>query len=157
MAVNGQLIGAAGVHFVAARLNAKGLHAAPTIRNVPGVDLLVSDREGLHAVALQVKTSAYAARHHKRKNNEIFQYQFAGKYVTEHSPKLFYAYVDLKNFDEALPDIYLIPSKIIAAWYAAGRKKEEWKFARLHETSSWFAPYRNNFSPLFKALKLKEP
>lgn len=70
---NWQLVGAAGVHFVAARLNVLGLHAAPTIRNVPGIDLLVSSKSATKSAAIQVKTGLYAARHHKRKNNEIYR------------------------------------------------------------------------------------
>ena len=51
------LIGVAGVHFVAFRLSFRGLIVLPTIRNTAGIDLLVNDPvTGGHA-SLQVKTS----------------------------------------------------------------------------------------------------
>jgi hypothetical protein len=40
------LVGNAGAYFVAARLSAMGLICAPTFRNTPSVDLLVSDEKG---------------------------------------------------------------------------------------------------------------
>jgi hypothetical protein len=51
------LIGVAGVHWVAFKLSLRGLIVLPTIRNTAGIDLLVNDpRTGAQA-ALQVKTS----------------------------------------------------------------------------------------------------
>jgi hypothetical protein len=51
------LIGAAGVHYVASELSRRGLVALPTIRNAAAADILVwRPSSGRHAV-LQVKTS----------------------------------------------------------------------------------------------------
>lgn len=51
------LIGVAGVHYVAYRLSVRGLIVLPTIRNTAGIDLLVQDPEsGMHA-SLQVTSS----------------------------------------------------------------------------------------------------
>lgn len=47
------LTGAAGVYFVAARLNAMGFQCAPTFGNVPGVDILVSNLRGSALVSIQ--------------------------------------------------------------------------------------------------------
>ncbi len=154
MSSNSQLTGAAGVHFVAARMNALGLHAAPTIRNVPGVDLLVSSLDGRKSAAIQVKTTEWASRTRgKGENKVIWEYQWACKFIEEKSESLFYAFVDLKNFDE-LPDIYLLPSHDVAKWYRdAGIKREEWKWPRFHAEASFIAKYRNEFEPIFKALR----
>jgi hypothetical protein len=50
------LIGIAGVHWVVSELSLRGLVAMPTIRNVKGIDVIVSDVDGKMAT-LQVKTS----------------------------------------------------------------------------------------------------
>lgn len=51
------LVGNAGVYWVAMELSHRGLVALPTVRNCPGADLLVLD-PGTHALAtLQVKCS----------------------------------------------------------------------------------------------------
>jgi hypothetical protein len=51
------LIGIAGVHFVASELTLRGLIALPTIRNTAGIDILVSELDGSCQANLQVKTS----------------------------------------------------------------------------------------------------
>jgi len=53
------LVGAAGVHFVASELSLRGLIALPTIRNAPGIDLLVTSASGDWHANLQVKASQY--------------------------------------------------------------------------------------------------
>ena len=55
--MNKQLTGAAGVFYVASELSMRGMVAIPTIRNVAGADILVSDPEGKHFAFIQVKTS----------------------------------------------------------------------------------------------------
>jgi hypothetical protein len=55
--VANDLIGAAGVHFVAFKLSLRGLIALPTIRNTAGIDLLVSNPKTQRQAVLQVKTS----------------------------------------------------------------------------------------------------
>jgi hypothetical protein len=55
--IKNDLIGIAGVHFVAYRLSLRGLIALPTIRNTGGIDLLVFDPTTDKESAIQVKTS----------------------------------------------------------------------------------------------------
>lgn len=55
--IKNDLIGIAGVHFVAYRLSLRGLVAMPTIRNTGGIDLLVFDPLSTKESAIQVKTS----------------------------------------------------------------------------------------------------
>src|ERR1035438_668483 len=55
--IRNDLIGIAGVHFVAYRLSLRGLIALPTIRNTGGIDLLVFDPTTGKESAIQVKTS----------------------------------------------------------------------------------------------------
>lgn len=51
------LIGVAGVHFVAFKLSLRGLIVLPTIRNTAGIDLLVNNPRTGGQAALQVKAS----------------------------------------------------------------------------------------------------
>ena len=53
------LVGAAGVHYVAAELSLRGLIALPTIRNAPGIDLVVVHPAGSWHANIQVKTSQH--------------------------------------------------------------------------------------------------
>ena len=55
--LNKPLIGAAGVHCVAAELSLRGLIALPTIRNTAGTDIVVTNLAGTWLANLQVKTS----------------------------------------------------------------------------------------------------
>jgi hypothetical protein len=56
------LIGVAGVHFVAFRLSLRGLIVLPTIRNTAGIDLLVNNPLNGSQASLQVKTSINRVR-----------------------------------------------------------------------------------------------
>jgi hypothetical protein len=156
--LNGQLLGAAGVHYVAAKLNALGLHAAPTIRNVPGVDLFVGTPDGRKSIAIQVKTARWASRPYKAQGEDIKEYQWANKFVEHHAPDFFYAFVNLNDFAEAIdpgtPEVFLVPSSVVARWYnSVKKKKQEWKWARFHPIKTFIQPYKNDFTPLMKALK----
>ena len=51
------LIGAAGVHFVAAELSMRGLIALPTVRNTAGIDIVAVNATGSWVANIQVKTS----------------------------------------------------------------------------------------------------
>jgi hypothetical protein len=55
--INNALTGAAGVHHVAALLSFRGLIALPTIRNAPGIDLVVVNPAGTWHANVKVKTS----------------------------------------------------------------------------------------------------
>jgi len=56
-AITSILTGAAGVHFVVSELCFRGLIALPTIRNTPGIDVIVATPDGRRHANLQVKTS----------------------------------------------------------------------------------------------------
>ena len=55
--INNQLIGMAGVYFVASELSRRGFIALPTVRNTVGIDLVVASTDGSFQANLQVKTS----------------------------------------------------------------------------------------------------
>ncbi len=147
------LIGAAGVYFVAARLNAMGLQCAPTFGNVPSVDVLVSNIDGSALVSLQVKTTGYALRERGRgedRKPHHYEWDIGWKSARLNIPNLFFALVDLKEFD-ALPDVFLVPSKIIAGYFEGGDPEVEHR-ARYHELVEKLAAYRNNWDIISKRL-----
>jgi len=57
MKLNKQFSGVAGEYFVAGELSRHGFLAAITLRNSDGVDILTSDENGNHQLAIQVKTT----------------------------------------------------------------------------------------------------
>ena len=58
--------------------------------------------------------------------------------------------VDLKDFAE-LPDVFVVPSKIIAGYFEGG-DPEVWRRARYHEIVEELAPYKNNWDIIGKRL-----
>jgi len=138
---------------VAAALNYHDLHAAPTIRNVPGVDLIVSDRQGLKSAAIQMKTAKWASRPALKSDSKgLDRYEWDNHFVENHSPSLFYAFVDLKHFEE-LPVVFLIPSEIVSTYYTeSGRKREDWPRPRFHVNEEFLEPFRNNYRGLIDFL-----
>jgi hypothetical protein len=83
------LVGAAGVHHVAAVLSLRGLIALPTIRNAPGIDLVVVNPTGSWHGNVQVKTSQHkvnfwpiSTRYHQFSGPHNY-YAFV-RYVAQH-------------------------------------------------------------------------
>ncbi len=147
-----QLTGVSGVHFVAARLSHLGYHAVPTTRNVQGPDLLVSTLNGSKSVAVQVKTTNWALRSRGRGNERQphhCEWDIGWASARESHRGLLFALVDLKNWEE-MPDVYLVPSRVIAKYFARG--PERWPRARYHESVKALESYRNAWTVLQKAL-----
>ncbi len=139
------LTGAAGVYFVAARLNAMGFQCAPTFGNVPSVDILVSSIDGAALVSLQVKTTMYGLRFRGRgeeKKPHHYEWEIGWKSARLNIPNLFFALVNLKNFED-LPDVFIVPSKVIARYFAAG--PVNWPRARYHPLVNKLDRYRENW------------
>jgi hypothetical protein len=55
--ISSTLIGAAGVHFVAAELSRRGALVLVTVRNTKGIDALATGEDGRKHVTIQVKSS----------------------------------------------------------------------------------------------------
>src|SRR5258708_7573723 len=127
MSYESALLGAAGVHFVAFCLQARGYHAAPTIRNAPTVDLLGSAPDGSAHLALQIKTSKWAMRTQGKGNQKKphhYEWPFSwgavlGKSKQQHQKGLFFALVDLRGFPEEgeLPDVFIVPCDVLYKYY----------------------------------------
>ncbi len=130
-----QLTGISGVHFVASWLSHLGFHAVPTTRNAKGPDLLVSTIDGSRSAAIQVKTTNWAVRWRGRgidRKPHHYEWDIGWSSARENHPGLLYALVDLKNWEDGTrPDVFLVPSQVIFAYFAHG-DPETWKRARYH-------------------------
>ena len=109
-----QLIGAAGEHLALSRLLSRGLLASQAPRGTRDVDILVNPLDGGRALHIQVKTRSGTGTERKRwamtKKNEGIS-----------SPDIFYCFVDLEDVDN--PDVYVIPSKVVAQVIKVGHAK----------------------------------
>ena len=148
-----QLTGVAGVHFVSAYLAHLGFHAVPTIRNIAGPDVLISTHSGSRLLALQVKTTRWAIRTRGRgtnKNPHHYEWDIGWSSARQKHNLLFYALVDVKEFQE-LPEVFIVPSAVIAEYFRAG--PEGWPRARYHPEIELMEEYRNNWGILRDALE----
>jgi len=111
------LTAAAGEHFVAFKLSAMGYPVAMTRGGSPTIDLMVGDINGQAAVSIQAKTSSGARRQYKRnlKNNH-WEWDVGAKALTLRGDSIFYVFVDLKWDTAQIPDVFIVPSKIVAEW-----------------------------------------
>jgi hypothetical protein len=110
---------AAGEHFVAYRLSSLGLLAALTRGGSPTVDVLVGGPSGQAAMSLQVKTSNWAWRSYKRKPEKNHWEWFVGTKAKDlRGESIYYAFVDLKGGGLAVPDVFVIPSEVVADAFA---------------------------------------
>ena len=157
---SGILIGTAGVYFVASQLAMRGFHAAVTFGNAPYVDLLVSLPDASASASIQVKTAHKALRMKGRGDKKYpYQYQWAmGQHsALHHRADLFFALVDLRGVTDKLPDVFIVPSEVVAKYFDWGyfkdpTKKRWWRYHPKHETTQ---SYKNNWGLLEEYLDSK--
>ena len=144
---SGVLTGTAGVYFVASRLAAKGLHAAPTFGNAPHVDILVGLPDGEATASIQVKTSWRALRNRGRgesKQPHHYEWDVGERSAKLNRPGLFFAFVDLKAGGSELPDVFIVPSEVIyRAFDRPTFKLDERTRWRWHPEIGHIEEYRN--------------
>ena len=108
------LTGAAGEHYVAYKLSVMGYAVAMTRGGSPTVDLMVGDLSG-NAVSIQVKTSSWARRAYVRSNaKNHWEWDVGHKVIGIRSESILYAFVDLKVGSGQPPDVFIVPSRIVA-------------------------------------------
>lgn len=149
MKQSSSLTGSAGVYYVAARLNARGLQCAPTFGNVPSVDILASTVDGATVIPIQVKTTMWGLRSRGRgkdKKPHHYEWDIGWKSAQLNVKGLVFALVDLQGFT-ALPDVFLVPSSVINKYFVGGDPKT-WPRARYHETIENLARYKNTWDRL---------
>ena len=152
--MNSKLTATAGEHFVVYALSRLGYIAAVVREGSQSIDILASTTDGSNTVGIQVKTTTWAERTRGRGAAKILaELQFPlGHHAVEVSDRIIFCFVDLRgdSFD-SIPDVYVVPAKIIKQEYA-GVDVRQWSFFRLHRPIDWMTPYKNNWKPIQKAL-----
>lgn len=147
---SGILTGTAGVYFVASKLAAEGFHAAPTFGNAPNVDILVGLPDGAATLSLQVKTSIHATRTRGRgddKHWDHYEWALGIKSARLNQPGLFFAFVNLKGMKNDMPDVFIVPSKVIYDKFIKQLEKKPNRL-RWHPKIEVAEPYKNNWNTL---------
>jgi hypothetical protein len=101
------LIGAAGEHYVAFRLVARGYAVGLAPRGTRSIDLLVANPETGKSITIQTKTGMNAFVQ-SRKYEPCWNWR-VGKPRKPHE-SFFYVFVDLKNDPSQTPDGFIVPS-----------------------------------------------
>jgi hypothetical protein len=109
----GALVGAAGVHLVAAELSRLGYVASITLRNTRGIDVLASNSDASRQAGIQVKTRQRSGRDWVL-NDKAEQY---------HARNLYYVFVNLKG-KSGQPEFHVVPSKTVALYIK--KSHESW-------------------------------
>lgn len=160
--------GPAGEHYVLYRLLQKEYVSGLAPENAPNADIIVTNILGTKVAAIQVKTrrplGTDAGWHMKEKHESLV------------GGRMFYFFVDLKKDTKESPDMFIVPSRVVAAvleeshriWLAQpGRSGQKHKRTimrrllpsysrtlRLNEAqekrlgNGWLEKYRENWSIL---------
>lgn len=107
MSSESTLTGAAGEQYVLYQLLRRGWVAALAPKGVPGVDIIVTDKEGNRQCAIQVKT--------RRDTGSDKGWHMRKKHETIVSKTLYYCFVDIGKTESDIPTIFIIPSEIVAS------------------------------------------
>ncbi len=97
------LCGVAGEYYVAAELSRRGYIASITLRNSPGIDILVTNQKNTKSVGIQVKTNQGKSKSWIL-NKKAEDYQ---------SKDLYYVFVNLNEFGEK-PSFHIVPSEHVS-------------------------------------------
>ena len=113
------MTGMVGVHYIAATLLSREIHAAVTTGNAPNVNVLAGSKEGSATLGIQVKTTNDATRFRGRGNKKAphhYEFPIGRKSARNSIPGLWFAFVDLKKIRE-LPDTYIMTSEEVASYF----------------------------------------
>ena len=105
------LCGTAGEYFVAAELSRLGYVASITLRNVRGIDILVSNVDATQSVGIQVKTNQGSEK----------EWILSKKAESEIAENLFYIFVNLNG--GSMPEYHIVPRNIVAKYVRETHQK----------------------------------
>ena len=105
---NSAILSAAGEYYVLFELTRRGMIASLAPRNAPHIDIIVSDQHAKMSFVVQVKTT-------KNANQNYRGWMFKAKHERLQEGQLFYFLVDLEPDQQTTPEVYIVPSKEIAA------------------------------------------
>jgi len=157
------LLGAAGEHYVMCQLLRLNFIAALAPAGVPLADILITDRIGDQASAIQVKT--------RRELGTDGGWHMKSKHEDIRGERLFYVFVSFAAASDVAPETYILPSDTVAdvlreshqTWLAAvgknGRAHKDGPLRRflpdylkmkldIGRGAGWLEPYRNNWELL---------
>jgi len=120
------IIGAAGEHYVAAMLSAKGLVVALPRGGVPSTDLIVTSEVGGRAISIQVKTGTASFQNRKRKPEEsyyVWDTKFKAMNLSNDSSWYAYVYLNGWPVEGQMPKVFFVPSCVVAECM---RKQQEY-------------------------------
>lgn len=100
------LLGSAGEHYLMSLLLRQQFIAALAPVGVPTADIIVTDDAGERASAIQVKT--------RRDIGSDGGWHMKAKHETIVGPSLFYAFISFGSDETRLPDVFIVPSGIVA-------------------------------------------
>lgn len=149
--------GVSGEHYVAALLSFRGLHVALVPEGGVGIDLLVSTPDGARSAAVQVKTRAKAGKW-RDGAYAVKRYDwFVGKKVFGQDAGVVYALVDLKDWKNGPPDVFVLRAGDLTAHFErlmAERPEVDWsKNAYIFQPRpEEVEPYRDEWGPLTEKL-----
>ena len=106
-----RLCGTAGEYFVAAELSRLGYVASITLRNVRGIDILVSNVDATQSVGIQVKTNQGSEK----------EWILSKKAESEIAENLFYIFVNLNG--GSMPEYHIVPRNIVAKYVRETHQK----------------------------------
>ena len=156
--LNPHLVATAGEYFVCSQLALHGCIPALVRQGAPSIDILASTLDGGRTVGIQVKATEWAVRTRGRGDNKVpFELQFPlGHHAIEQTDDAsIFCFVDLRvHMDLPTPDVYVITAKDLKAEYS-GIDIRQWSYFRHHRPVAHMAPYKNHWSPILKALKIK--
>jgi hypothetical protein len=135
--VDKQNVGNAGEYYVSALLSARNFVVTITLGRNIGYDLLVVNTKG-HPFKISVKTA-------NSDNNKYFLLSEKNELMEEND--LFYAFVRT-NFFQSLPEVWIVPSKVVAKYIAESHQK--WlaeKETHNENTMRGFYVIANRYSP----------
>ena len=150
------IIGAAAEHFVMSKLLLQGKIAALAPKGVPELDIIVSDRDGNHLFAVQVKA---------RRIGSDGGWRMDAKHENIKRALLFYCFVDFAHSANGCPKCWIVPSSIVAkvltethrAYFAKGKKDSKmrsflphykWMEPEKKYMRGWLNKYEEAWEPL---------
>lgn len=104
--VNSTILGAAAEHYVMCQLLRQDMIAALAPTGVPNADIIVSDKVGSRAAAIQVKA--------RRDIGADGGWHMKAKHEMMSEPLLFYCFVDFGKGLADAPKCWVMPSRVVA-------------------------------------------
>lgn len=151
--------GVSGEYYVASILAYKNLHVGMVHQGGEAVDLLVSEPGGVRSTTLQIKSRGQARRRRKKDNTITGFDFFIGKSILSRKPSLIYALVDLKDWSEGLPDVYVLRAGDLQVHFRSlmeAKPEIDWeRNAYIFQPKpEQIEPYKNEWSPLWEDLQM---